>query len=472
MSFLKNFASKKKIWIPTIVALIIIGGAGFWLLNSGMISFGKKTAVEASPSYQTSLVRKGDLTITATGTGSLVAGKSVDLSFSTEGIVQELNVKAGDKVTKGMKLASMNNAKTLEAQVAANELNVLQAQKNLNDLQSSKDVNLAEAYQAVLTAQQAYDEAEKKLQRKDYARCSDTVNTQNLAKLQRAQDRLNEIGLRYQGSDAWNEAKNVYDTALANYEYCIKYTDQEKTDFQASLNVADVTLKQAKAKYETLKAASGIDPDELKLAEAKLDEAQIKLDLSKENLAGSTLTATIDGTVTYLKANVGAYVDTSTYITISDLTTSDVNVSIDETDVDKLHVGAKAKVIFDSLPNETYSGEVIQVNPQLSSSGQYRVATAVISLDNISGSNLEKMPLGVNASVTITSAEVKDALLVPANALRAIGDNQYGVFVRGNDGNLIFKIVEVGIMDSSTAEIKSGLQENDVISTGISSGTK
>jgi multidrug efflux pump subunit AcrA (membrane-fusion protein) len=130
MSFLKNFASKKKIWIPTIVALIIIGGTGFWLLNSGMISFGKKTAVEASPSYQTSLVRKGDLTITATGTGSLVAGKSVDLSFSTEGIVQELNVKAGDKVTKGMKLASMNNAKTLEAQVAANELNVLQAQKN------------------------------------------------------------------------------------------------------------------------------------------------------------------------------------------------------------------------------------------------------------------------------------------------------------------------------------------------------
>ncbi len=106
-----------------------------------------------------------------------------------------------------------------------------------------------------------------------------------------------------------------------------------------------------------------------------------------------------------------------------------MDVSIDETDLDKLHVGAKATVVFDSLPEETYTGEVIQVNPELSSSGQYRVATAVISLDNIAGSNLENMPLGVNASVTIISDEVTDALLVPAKLFAVIGDGQYGVFV-------------------------------------------
>jgi len=470
MSFPKNPISKKKVWIPALVMLIVIGGAAYWFLSGGMVLGGNQDSSAASTT-ETGIVRKGDMIITTTGTGTLVAGNSVDLSFSTEGIVQELNVKAGDKVTKGTELAKMNNAKNLEAQVATNELNLIQAQKSLNELQNAKDVNLAQSYQDMLTAQETYNTALKKVQRQEYARCSEEVNKRNLAALEKSQDRLEQIGLRYQGSETWNEARAVYDTAKANYDYCIKFTDQEKIDFQASLDVVDVALKQAKTKYETLKASSGIDPDELKLAEAKVNEAQIKLDLSKENLAGSTLTATIDGSVTYLKANTGAYVDTTTYMTISDLSTSDVNVSIDETDLDKLKLGAKASVVFDALPEEIYTGEVIQVNPELSSSGQYRVATAVISLDNIAGSNLEKLPLGVNASVTITSDDITDALLVPAAALRSIGDGQYGVFVVNDDGSMTFKIVEIGIKDSSTAEIKSGLELNETVSLGLSSGS-
>jgi HlyD family secretion protein len=476
MNFLKRFyqqkLSKKRVWIPALLIIGIIGGGLTWLVTSGTISVGAKSTEEAPPSYQTTLVHQGDLTISATGTGSLVAGTSVDMSFSTEGIVQELLVKAGDKVTKGTKLASMNNAKSLEAQVAANELTLLEAKKTLNDLQSAKEVNLAHSYQDMLTAQATYDTALKKVQREGYARCGEEVNKKNLENLTNAQSRLDQIGLRNHGSPAWIEAKNVYDTALANYNYCIKFTDDEKVDFKAALDVADVTLKQAKATYETLKASAGINPDDLALAEAKIEEAQIKLDISKENLTGSTLVAPIDGTVTFLAANAGAYVDTTTFVTISDLTTSDVNVSIDETDLDKLAVGENATIVFDSLPEETYTGKVIQVNPELSSSGQYRVATAVISLDQIAGSNLEKMPLGVNASVTIIAKEVKNALLVPVNAVRSLGNGQSGVFVVNKDGSLTLEVVEVGLEDSSRAEIISGLELNDTVSTGLASGSK
>jgi len=476
MEFPKRIAlkkiSKKKILIITMLLVGIIGGAGYWLLSSGRITIGKQTAAEATPSYQASLARKGDLTISATGTGSLVAGKSVGMSFSTEGIVEELLVKAGDKVTKGTELAKMNNAKSLEAQVATNDLALLNAKKTLNDLQKSKDVSLSQANLDMLTAQQTYNEAFRKDQRKGYARCSEEVNKKNLAALEKAQDRVDQIGLRYYGSETWIDAKNVYDTALANFNYCIKFSDEEKINFKAALDVADVTLKKAKTNYETLKASSGIDPDELKLAEAKIAEAQIKLDLSKENLAGSTLVATIDGTVTFLAANQGAYVDTTTFLTISDLATSGISVSINETDLNKLFVGAKATAVFDSLPEETYTGEVSQVNPELTSAGQYRVATAVIKLDNISGSKLEKMPLGVNASVTIIAHQVKDALLVPVNSVRSIGDGQSGVFVVEPNGNLTFKIVEVGLVDSSRAEIISGLELNSTVSTGLQSGSK
>jgi multidrug resistance efflux pump len=83
---------------------------------------------------------------------------------------------------------------------------------------------------------------------------------------------------------------------------------------------------------------------------------------------------------------VGAYVDTSTYLTISDLTTSDVSVTIDETDLEKLHIGAKANVVFDALPNEIYYWRVIPGEPELSTSGQFRVASAIVSRDDIAGS--------------------------------------------------------------------------------------
>ncbi len=468
MNLKKKTVVKKKFFIPVLAGLIIIGGVAFWLINSGMISTRKESAQFIMPSYQTSIVRKGDLTITATGSGTLIPGNSVDLSFSTSGIVEELFVRSGDKVTKGTELARMNNAKSLEAQVAANKLSLLQAQKTLKDLQDEKDINLANAYQDLLDAKAAYEDAEVKIQRQDYARCSDEVNKQNLAKLQNAEARLTEVGLRYYGSDDWIDAKNTYDQAKANYDYCIAYTDEEKIDFQAELAIANVTLKKAQTTYDTLKASSGIDPQELELAEAKLEETQIKYDKSVEDLDGSTLTATIDGTVTYLKANVGAYVDTSTYITISDLTTSDVDVSIDESDLQKLYVGAKATAVFDALPDETFYGEVIQVNPELSQSGQYRVATAVISLDDIAGSKLENLPLGVVASIKIISGDATDALIVPASAVRSIGDEEYGVFVVGKDGTMTFKLVEVGLMDSSSVEIKSGLELNDTVSTGLS----
>ena len=82
------------------------------------------------------------------------------------------------------------------------------------------------------------------------------------------------------------------------------------------------------------------------------------------------------------------------------------------------------------------------------------------------------MPLGVNASVTIIAHEVKDALLVPANAVRSLGNGQSGVFVVESDGSLTFKTVEVGLVDSSRAEIISGLELNDTVSTGLASGSK
>ena len=57
-------------------------------------------------------------------------------------------------------------------------------------------------------------------------------------------------------------------------------------------------------------------------------------------------------------------------------------------------------------------------------------------------------------------------LLAPVEALRELSAGKYGVFVMTN-GKPVLHIVEVGIMDLTYAEIKSGLNEGDIVTTGI-----
>ena len=62
------------------------------------------------------------------------------------------------------------------------------------------------------------------------------------------------------------------------------------------------------------------------------------------------------------------------------------------------------------------------------------------------------------------SGEAKNALLVPLEALHKAGDT-YTVFVMEN-GTPTLKVVEVGIQDLLYAEIKSGLNPGDTVTTG------
>ena len=49
----------------------------------------------------------------------------------------------------------------------------------------------------------------------------------------------------------------------------------------------------------------------------------------------------------------------------------------------------------------------------------------------------------------------------------ALGPGEYAVFVVGSDGSLEMRAVEVGLMDYANAEIISGLELGEEVSTGI-----
>ena len=448
---------KLVLWGILILAiLLLVGGAAFYYTRNSTAS--SSTSAKTKVANYTATAFRDNLRIIATGTGTTTSNQELNFSFSTSGKVAELNVKVGDKVTKGEVLARLGNLESLEASIASDELALLQAQQTLDALKTNAQVNLATALKTYITDQTTYEDALTSQQRTSNARCSEAVNTQDQAKFDDASKRLDAISIRDSGTEAWIEAKNVYDIALANLKYCQGYTQDEKIDAKASLDVAKNNLDQAQKKYNTLKDNNGIDPTELAIAQAKVKAAEAQLKLDQENLAGATITASIDATVITIAGAKDEMADKTTFITLADLNNPAVEVQISQVNQDKLAVGNKIELVLDALPNKTYTGTVTQVNPALVSSGENKVVTGLIKLDSPISDTGNALPLGLVGTVTVVSQEADNVLLVPVDALRDLGNGQYGVFVQGTDQKFRLKTVEVGIKNDELAEIKKRIR--------------
>lgn len=472
----KRLFLRRSVWLITALCLTtIISGAAWWFLSGR----GTVSQKDDQPSYHTSAVRRGDIRLSASAAGSLVASRQVDLSFSISGTVAELYVKTGERVSAGQVLARLADTGKLEAAVASAELEALQAQQTLDALYADADVSLAQAYQDYVQAESDYADALTASQRTQYSRCSDSLTMYYAGQRDHAANRLKELRACCYASQEWVETENVYEIALANYTYCAAYSSDEKEEAQAKLTRAEANLKEAKSKYLTLKDAAGIDPDALALAEAKLKVARNNLTLARQNLEGSQLVAPMDGVVISIAANQGEAVNTSStesssntlsyssFITLADMDSLQVEVSVDESDLDKLALGNRAEVVFDSIPDTVFHGVVSQIDPQLVSSGGYMVAKALVTLDEDFARLDRPLLLGLNATVEIISQESTDTLLITSDALRDLGDGDYAVFVLGDDNRLRLRLVKPGLMDDTSVEILEGLKEGELVSTGV-----
>ena len=106
---------KKRTWIIIIIIVALAGGAYAWYTFSGTAD----AAEDEEPPLQTSTARMGDITISATAAGSVIASDEIQLSFPVSGILSELLVRVGDDVKAGDVLAKLNDSDAQKAIVNA-----------------------------------------------------------------------------------------------------------------------------------------------------------------------------------------------------------------------------------------------------------------------------------------------------------------------------------------------------------------
>jgi multidrug efflux pump subunit AcrA (membrane-fusion protein) len=151
---------------------------------------------------------------------------------------------------------------------------------------------------------------------------------------------------------------------------------------------------------------------------------------------------------------------------MADLSEPMVSIYVDESDLDMMTIGNQAEITFDAIPDRIFDGELIQVDPQIISQGSYSMISGLVQITSDLSALNRVLPIGLNAAVDVISQQSKDVLLVNKQALRDLGDGTTVVFVQ-RDGQLRLQVVEVGLTDDTYAEIISGLNEGDSVSTGI-----
>ena len=431
---MKSFRNKYTVIIGALILIAALAVGIFYSQNSARASQGE------TPAVQTAKVRKGDMVITASGAGVVEPAAQVDLAFRSAGVVYELNVEVGGQVASEQALARLEEN--------------IQAEADFQALFNAKGI--ADAELALAQAQADLDDAVGA-----YAYVIGTDAWYWEQQMVSAEEALKKMEASASQSQR-DEAQKLVNDARARRDYYLGLrviSDVGLTSARAKLETAKANLLDAQTALDALKAGADAFTSPL----AVIGPQTSKLEAARLAVQNSRLVAPFDGVVTALNIVAGQTVNTSPVMTIAKTDEMFARIYLDESDLDKLAKGKRVTLTFDAYQNNPVDGEVILVEPALQTVDGSPVVAAWVSIPADSG--LVILP-GMNLEAEVIAGESKNTLIIPKQALRELEPGKYAVFVVDANGKLILTPVEVGLVDYANAEILSGLNVGDIVSTG------
>ncbi|MCF6277486.1 MAG: HlyD family efflux transporter periplasmic adaptor subunit [Anaerolineales bacterium] len=467
---------KKTLWIG-LAAMVLVGIGGYYAYQ---IFLSPPDAVAGELTVRTAKIRQGDLTLYASGTGTLIPAAEAVFGFRSSGQLLSLSVSVGDVVEAGQLLAELDNL--------PEQIKLQQAERALREIRSpaliavaKKDVAVAE--QAVVDARDtlAYqisptvfrwentvaDLYDQLLLAQDDAANNPSAETD--AKVAEIEKSLEYAEKSLRSALAYYETDYIPD----NFTVAATRTDPAYLAIPSEFDIAEARATYALAQAQLIEAENylaALNGEEIPADAAgsmltKLEQAELDVISAQDNLDATRLYAPISGMVMSIDAQVGDTLGTAPIITIADTSQSYLEIFLDETDWGMIDIGYPVEIIFDLLPEKTFVGEVVQVDPALYTEQGTSVVRGIVRLEDVSFDG-SKLPVGSAAAVEVIGGRAEGVVLVPVEALREASPSQYTVFVMV-DGEPRLRMVEIGLQDLFYAEVISGLQVGDVVTTGV-----
>lgn len=408
------FKTKKKIWIPVLIVLVVL--IGFFVI--------RRNSAGSNGIFQTAEVTRGDLVATVGATGTVRSHQTAILVWQTSGTVEDVNVEVGDRVLAGAELARLEKT-SLPQNIILAEAELVSAQRALEDLLNS-DTARAQAWIALRNTQEAYDKAY------DYR---DSLNNP----IQVTDVRL--VTQIVNGVPVQVPKKKTYKTDASDDEI-------EKAD--ANLALTKAQYEDAQRTYDRLK--DGPNDDDLSAAQARVDAAQATLNMAR-------IAAPFAGTITEAEPLVGDQVSAGVQaFRLDNLDRLFVDVQVSEVDINAVTLGQPVSLSFDAILGRDYNGEVVQVSQAGTVVQGVVNFTITVELTEFD----EDVKPGMTAAVNIVVREIKDAVLIPNRAVRLV-DGQRVVYLQKNGMPEKAEIRLGASSDTNSVVVGGDIKEGDLI---------
>jgi multidrug resistance efflux pump len=400
------------------VVVIVLAGAGVWLLTSG------NGAVRAKPS--TAVVKRGTLTVTASAAGTVTPVNSRALTFGASGTVASVTVKAGDRVTTGEVLATIDPG---DAQAA-----VTSAQSALDA--ANTNLSLVEAQSATPTA-------------------TATACTVGAAYLIAAPSPSASASPTPSPSPPPpGHSTSPSPRPSASTPHSTRPPGGRSCGSGGGGGSGGGNGGGGQQ-------STGSDP--LLRAQQAVYNAELALEQAKARLAGTTIAAPADGRVLSVAGSVGQSVSAggSGFIVVGGMSSMVVQANFSEADMAGIQIGQPAIVTLANHPGTSYPATVTEIDPAGTLSGQLVRYGVQLSFRAVPADLL----LGRSADVAVTTASATGVMYVPTAALTRLAGTSATVTVHTASGN-VPRSVMVGLEGDQGTEIMSGLNVGDTVVIG------
>jgi HlyD family secretion protein len=487
--------------------------------------FNKKTGDSGSSNSSTGLfaVKRGDLTISVTESGSIKAVNTKDIKSEVEGrativsIVPEGTMITAEDVNNGKVLVELDSSE-LKEQLSQREIELTSAEASYADAnesyliqvkQNESDITAAELKMkfALMDLQKYIGE---NIAKTVIERCASDPNSsldtsfllnndpnslggsasRQLKVLQNdillAQGQLEKATDVLEGTQKLHDANYASDLDLMSAKLDVdrfriqkesaeealklyqlydfpKETEKFLSDYQEAQRELDRTKARARAQLAQAKA-------KLASARSTLDTQKRRLNKLHEQIEACTIRAPAVGQVVYwssterwvrTKIEQGAEIPEGyKIITIPDASEMKVEVKIHETWVDRIEPNQPAEIKVEAFPNKTFTGRVLKKAPLADAEDWLNPDLKVYSTDIVIDGTHDALKTGMTGKVTIIIDKLQDILYVPIQSVVTIEDKKV-CYIAGSPTEK--HDVVTGLFNDNFVEIKSGLTEGEKV---------
>lgn len=454
------------------------------------------------------LVKKGDLTVGVTESGSVEIGT---ISQDLEALEDILGLSSSNTSSSGNTGSSSNAAAGMGAMTM--QTSSAQSTQNSNSSSSSEtSLEVEEVYLSIgqkakigdpvlkistesveeyrRELEEAVESAELALHEAEYSAKTQKLNAQstynsNIAEGNVAQSEYNITIAQLQASvDSAQKAVDNSAEKIADYQKKIEKGKDFKaalaeeqanynsllTKLQSAQNEQSTKTVEAQKKYQEAMLkysnASSLYNINISGVDSDIEENQEALQDAKEELASfssligdGVIYSQYAGTVATLGYAEGDTLSSSTeVVTFSDETEVTMTVSVSQEDIASVEIGDTVEIALTAYEDKAYEGTVKSMDTS-ASSGTSTVSYDVTVLFTGDTSDVYQDMTG---NVTFISEQATDVCFVSRKAIIRDRDKTY-VKVKRQNGTIEQIEVTTGISDGVNMEVSSGLEEGDTV---------